>query len=136
MIVSRFQLVYILPKKFQFYYYKLPLSSPAIRTSNTKLFSIRVNTLWLIAGTVMLKVFLPRIMGLDTIYTTMVMDLYPRKTRKSIFNMKHAQACNVIEWAFGILKSRWAILRSHSHYPNRHQNRILMACAFLHNFVK
>lgn len=55
---------------------------------------------------------------------------------KEYFNMKHAQARNVIERAFGILKSRWAILRSHSYYPIKHQNRIVMACALLHNFIR
>ncbi|KAH6793828.1 hypothetical protein C2S52_004305 [Perilla frutescens var. hirtella] len=33
------------------------------------------------------------------------------------FNLKHAKARNVIEWSFGLLKGRWAILRSNSFYP-------------------
>ncbi|KAI7991829.1 hypothetical protein LOK49_LG12G00174 [Camellia lanceoleosa] len=43
------------------------------------------------------------------------------------FNMKHAQARNVIERCFGLLKMRWAILRSASYYPIRTQNRIITA---------
>ncbi|KAL7181786.1 hypothetical protein ACSBR1_040648 [Camellia fascicularis] len=52
------------------------------------------------------------------------------------FNMKHAQARNVIERCFGLLKMRWAILRSASYYPIRTQNRIITACCLLHNFIR
>lgn len=50
--------------------------------------------------------------------------------------MKHAKARNVIERAFGILKSRWAILRSLSFYPIKQQTHILLACCLLHNFIR
>ncbi|XP_012855515.1 PREDICTED: uncharacterized protein LOC105974902 [Erythranthe guttata] len=33
------------------------------------------------------------------------------------FNMKHSRARNVIEKAFGLLKTRWAALRSNTFYP-------------------
>ncbi|KAA0060340.1 retrotransposon protein [Cucumis melo var. makuwa] len=33
------------------------------------------------------------------------------------FNMKHSSTRNVIECAFSVLKSRWAILRGKSYYP-------------------
>ncbi|KAI7990680.1 Protein ALP1-like [Camellia lanceoleosa] len=52
------------------------------------------------------------------------------------FNMKHAQARNVIERCFGLLKMRWAILRSASYYPIRTQNHIITACCLLHNFIR
>ncbi|KAL7199744.1 hypothetical protein ACSBR2_021950 [Camellia fascicularis] len=52
------------------------------------------------------------------------------------FNMKHAQARNVIERCFRLLKMRWAILRSASYYPIRTQNRIITACCLLHNFIR
>ncbi|KAL6553214.1 hypothetical protein OROGR_007056 [Orobanche gracilis] len=52
------------------------------------------------------------------------------------FNMKHAKARNVIERVFGQLKSRWAILRSNTYYPVQTQNMIIMACTYLHNFIK
>lgn len=55
---------------------------------------------------------------------------------KEYFNLKHAKARNMIERAFGILKSRWAILRSHSFYPIKQQNYIIMACCLLHNFIR
>ncbi|KAL7180968.1 hypothetical protein ACSBR1_039928 [Camellia fascicularis] len=49
--------------------------------------------------------------------------------------MKHASAKNIIEMCFGMLKMRWAILRSASYYPIRTQNRIIIACCLLHNFI-
>lgn len=55
---------------------------------------------------------------------------------KELYNMRHAKARNAIERAFGILKSRWAILRSPSFYPIKQQNRIIMACCLLHNFIR
>ncbi|XP_073120064.1 uncharacterized protein [Henckelia pumila] len=55
---------------------------------------------------------------------------------KECFNSKHCRARNVIERAFGLLKKRWAILRSPSFYPLKVQNRIIMACILLHNFVR
>ncbi|CAA0819957.1 Unknown protein, partial [Striga hermonthica] len=55
---------------------------------------------------------------------------------RELYNLRHAKARNVIERAFGILKMRWAILRSCSYYSIRTQNRIIMACALLHNFIR
>ncbi|XP_073034997.1 uncharacterized protein [Primulina eburnea] len=55
---------------------------------------------------------------------------------KELFNWRHSQARNIIERAFGLLKKRWAILRSPSFYPLKTQNRIIMACMLLHNFIR
>ncbi|KAK9078046.1 hypothetical protein SSX86_002103 [Deinandra increscens subsp. villosa] len=52
------------------------------------------------------------------------------------FNMKHSAARNVIERCFGVLKKRWAILRSPSFYPIRTQNKIILACCLVHNFIR
>nr|KAJ0216867.1 hypothetical protein LSAT_V11C300107190 [Lactuca sativa] len=41
--------------------------------------------------------------------------------KEEYFNMKHSQARNVIERCFGLLKRRWAILRSPLFYPIRIQ---------------
>ena len=57
-------------------------------------------------------------------------------TPEEQFNMKHASARNVIERCFGILKMRWAILRSPSFYPIKIQNRIIMACCLIHNLIR
>lgn len=50
--------------------------------------------------------------------------------------MKHSKARNVIERTFGLLKGRWAILRSPSFFPIRTQCRIVTACALLHNLIR
>ncbi|KAL2251364.1 UNVERIFIED_CONTAM: hypothetical protein Sindi_2258700 [Sesamum indicum] len=52
------------------------------------------------------------------------------------FNLKHSSARNVIERTFGLLKMRWGILRSPSFYPIKVQNRIILACCLLHNFLR
>ncbi|KAK6136850.1 hypothetical protein DH2020_029405 [Rehmannia glutinosa] len=55
---------------------------------------------------------------------------------KEYFNMTHSKAHNVIERAFGLLKKRWAILRSQTFYDIKVQNRMIMACVLLHNFIR
>ncbi|GAV58810.1 LOW QUALITY PROTEIN: DDE_4 domain-containing protein, partial [Cephalotus follicularis] len=57
-------------------------------------------------------------------------------TPKEFFNMKHSSVRNVIERCFRLLKLRWAILRCPSYYPIQIQNRIIMACYLLHNFIR
>ena len=59
----------------------------------------------------------------------------PRNAQE-YYNMKHSHARNVIEICFGVLKSRWAILRSPSFFPIKTQNRIILACCLLHNFIR
>ncbi|XP_012839839.1 PREDICTED: putative nuclease HARBI1 [Erythranthe guttata] len=58
------------------------------------------------------------------------------RNKEEFFNMKHSRARNVIERSFGLLKSRWGILRTSSHYPIKTHNRIIMACALLHNYIR
>ncbi|KAG8377702.1 hypothetical protein BUALT_Bualt08G0060300 [Buddleja alternifolia] len=41
-----------------------------------------------------------------------------------------------IPLSFALLKGRWAILRSNSFYLVKVQNRIIMACGLLHNFIR
>ncbi|KAL0395346.1 UNVERIFIED_CONTAM: hypothetical protein Slati_4500800 [Sesamum latifolium] len=55
---------------------------------------------------------------------------------RELFNLRHASTRNVIERTFGLLKTRWGILRSPSYYPIRVQNKIIVACCLLHNFVR
>ncbi|KAL0454952.1 UNVERIFIED_CONTAM: hypothetical protein Slati_0834400 [Sesamum latifolium] len=50
--------------------------------------------------------------------------------------LRHAAAHNVIERSFGLLKTRWGILRSPSYYSIDVQNRIIVACCLLHNYVR
>ncbi|KAL0406199.1 UNVERIFIED_CONTAM: hypothetical protein Slati_3933800 [Sesamum latifolium] len=58
------------------------------------------------------------------------------QNKEELFNLKHSSARNIIERTFGLLKVRWAILRSPSYYPIKIQNRIIMACCLLHNFIR
>ncbi|XLR28165.1 hypothetical protein S83_056065, partial [Arachis hypogaea] len=53
-----------------------------------------------------------------------------------LFNKKHSSARNVIERCFGLLKKRWAILRSPSFYPIRIQSHIIITCCLLQNFIR
>ncbi|XP_073015840.1 uncharacterized protein [Primulina eburnea] len=55
---------------------------------------------------------------------------------KEYFNSKHCRARNVIERGFGLLKRRWAVLRSPTFYPLQVQNHIILACMLLHNFIR
>ncbi|KAL8502016.1 hypothetical protein ACS0TY_021226 [Phlomoides rotata] len=50
--------------------------------------------------------------------------------------MKHTQARNVVERTFDLLKMRWGILHSPSWYPIKMANEIIMACCFLHNYIR
>ncbi|XP_057807983.1 uncharacterized protein LOC131022492 isoform X1 [Salvia miltiorrhiza] len=53
-----------------------------------------------------------------------------------LFNMRHTKARNCIERAFRILKMRWGILRSTTFYSVKVQNRLIMACFLLNNFIR
>ena len=58
------------------------------------------------------------------------------RNKEEFFNMKHSSARNIIERCFGLLKMRWAILRSHSFYRIKTQCRIITACCLLHNLIR
>ncbi|KAF7822206.1 protein ALP1-like [Senna tora] len=57
-------------------------------------------------------------------------------TPRECFNMRHSAARNVIERCFGMLKNRWAILRSPSFYLVKTHNMIVIACCLLHNLIR
>ncbi|KAG8363844.1 hypothetical protein BUALT_Bualt19G0064700 [Buddleja alternifolia] len=61
-------------------------------------------------------------------------SMVPQNSRE-LFNMNHSTARNVVERSFGLLKKQWAVLRSPTFYPIKIQNRIIMACILLHNFI-
>ncbi|KAL0352271.1 UNVERIFIED_CONTAM: hypothetical protein Scaly_1615800 [Sesamum calycinum] len=55
---------------------------------------------------------------------------------QELFNLRHASARNMIEQTFGLLKTRWGILRSPPYYLIRVQNQIIVAYCLLHNFIR
>ncbi|XP_057760252.1 protein ALP1-like [Arachis stenosperma] len=59
----------------------------------------------------------------------------PRNFRE-YFNKNHSSARNIIERCFGLLKKRWAILRSPCFYKIKTQNKIIIACCLLQNFIR
>ncbi|XLR19177.1 hypothetical protein S83_047089 [Arachis hypogaea] len=52
------------------------------------------------------------------------------------FNKKHSSARNIIECCFGLLKKRRVILKSPCFYKIKTQNRIIIACYLLQNFIR
>ncbi|KAK6119077.1 hypothetical protein DH2020_047195 [Rehmannia glutinosa] len=58
------------------------------------------------------------------------------QNHRELFNLRHSKARNIIERAFGLLQARCGILRSNSFYPMKIQNRIIMACCLLQNFIR
>jgi len=55
---------------------------------------------------------------------------------KELFNLRHAQARNVIERIFGVLKQRFRILLLPPRYPLDFQPRIPVALCALQNFIQ
>ncbi|ETI38257.1 hypothetical protein F442_15794 [Phytophthora nicotianae P10297] len=55
---------------------------------------------------------------------------------KELYNLRHAQAPNVIERAFGVLKRRFPILKQTPEYSVETQAKIVRACCVLHNFIR
>ncbi|KAG8366319.1 hypothetical protein BUALT_Bualt17G0067500 [Buddleja alternifolia] len=58
------------------------------------------------------------------------------QNKEGFFTMVHSKARNCIERSYCLIEMRWAILRSHSYYPLKVQNRIIMACCLIHNFIR
>ncbi|KAF7311999.1 DDE Tnp4 domain-containing protein [Mycena indigotica] len=57
------------------------------------------------------------------------------QNREELFNLRHAQARNIIERIFGVIKKRWRILTIPPAYRMSLQARIPPALAALHNFI-
>jgi hypothetical protein len=57
------------------------------------------------------------------------------KTLEEKFNFHHSSLRNVVERAFGLLKSRWYVLRGLPMYERSRQVKIVIACFALHNYL-
>jgi hypothetical protein len=57
------------------------------------------------------------------------------ETVQEKFNYHHSSLHNVVEQAFGVLKSRWHILRGVPYYARKKQIKIVIACFALHTFL-
>ena len=55
--------------------------------------------------------------------------------REELFNLRHAQARNIIERIFGVIKNTWMILQVPSHFDMDLQATIPPALCALHNFI-
>ena len=55
--------------------------------------------------------------------------------KEELFNLHHAQARNVIERIFGVLKKHWDILNCLAHYSMDVQAQIPPGLAAVHNFI-
>jgi hypothetical protein len=58
------------------------------------------------------------------------------KDYKEIFNLRHAQARNVIERIFGVLKKRFRVIVSAPAYDCSFQARLIQALIAIHNFIR
>ncbi|KAG6511597.1 hypothetical protein ZIOFF_029670 [Zingiber officinale] len=60
----------------------------------------------------------------------------PRNARE-LFNLRHSSLRNAIERAFGVVKKRFAIIRSSTdpHYGIETQKQIILCCCILHNYL-
>ncbi|MCL7025344.1 hypothetical protein MKW94_022432 [Papaver nudicaule] len=60
----------------------------------------------------------------------------PPTAKEEKFNIAHARLRNVIERAFGVLKTRFPILNKMPSYSFETQRDIVIACMSIHNFLR
>ena len=58
------------------------------------------------------------------------------RTYKELFNYRHSSLRNIIECCFGVLKSRFPILKMMSSFKPSRQPLIVVACCNIHNFIR
>ncbi|KAG6470760.1 hypothetical protein ZIOFF_071837 [Zingiber officinale] len=61
----------------------------------------------------------------------------PPRNARELFNLRHSSLRNAIERAFGVVKKRFAIIRSSTepHYGIETQKQIILCCCILHNYL-
>lgn len=55
---------------------------------------------------------------------------------RELFNLHHAQAQNVIERIFGVVKQKFRIMIAAPEYSLEKQAKIILAICVLHNFIR
>ncbi len=63
------------------------------------------------------------------------LNVYSPANKEELFNLRHAQARNVIERIFGVLKNWWDILNRPAQYSMTIQAKITRCLAAVHNFI-
>ncbi|XP_062099925.1 uncharacterized protein LOC133805787 [Humulus lupulus] len=63
-------------------------------------------------------------------------DLNPIGKKKELFNYRHSSLRNVIERYFSVLKARFPIIKKMPSYDLRIQKYIVIACCWIHNFIR
>lgn len=58
------------------------------------------------------------------------------KNKEELFNLRHAQARNVIERIFGLVKRRFRVLTTTPEYDQHTQAKIVLAACCLHNVIR
>ncbi|RWR85031.1 putative nuclease HARBI1 [Cinnamomum micranthum f. kanehirae] len=58
------------------------------------------------------------------------------QTPKELYNLRHSKLRNVVERTFAVLKQRFPILQTAPRYPLKTQAKIVVACCFMHNYIK
>lgn len=54
---------------------------------------------------------------------------------KELFNLRHAQARNVVERIFGVVKRRFRLINTAPEYLLKKQAKMVLALCVLHNFI-
>lgn len=68
-----------------------------------------------------------------------LMRPYPSRgldNTRRVFNYRHSRARRIVECAFGILSSKWSILKNTMNINPENVSKIVLACCVLHNFVR
>lgn len=65
-----------------------------------------------------------------------ILDYFRPQNKEELFNLRHAQAQNVIEGIFGVLKRWFRILLIGPEYHPHIQARIVAALCAIHNFIR
>lgn len=70
-----------------------------------------------------------------TYFFLILIAIYRPKTPQELYNLCHAQARNIIERIFGVIKKHWVILTLPAHYDMTIQAHIPAALAAVHNYI-